>query len=46
MSNIGDYFRSRELEKREISKQDMILSVIAKKCYDGTLDACIPYSNL
>ena len=38
MSYIGDYFRSKELDKREMSKQDRIYKVLSGKCLYGKLD--------
>ena len=45
MSYISDYFRGRELDKMEISKQDRIYMVLAGKCLDGKLDECLPNFN-
>ena len=42
MSYIGDYFRSKELDKWEMSKQDRIYMVLAGKSLDGKLDDCLP----
>ena len=42
MSYISDYFRSKELDKWEMSKQDRIYMVLAGKCLDGKLDDCLP----
>ena len=45
MSYIVDYFRSKELDKREMSKQDRIYKVLSGKCFDGKLDEYFPNFN-
>ena len=45
MSYIGDYFRSKELDKREMSKQDRIYKVLSGKCLYGKLDEYFPNFN-
>lgn len=42
MSYISDYFKSKELDKREMSKQDKAYMILAGKCLDGKLDECLP----
>ena len=42
MSNIGEYFKDKELDKREIIKQDIMYKTIAKKFVEGKLDDCLP----
>ena len=42
MSYKRDYFRSKELDKREISKQDRVYMMLIEKVIDGKIGESLP----